>query len=186
MASKKKNSGVMESLSADLEAVSELEQTDQTWVLQTAASRLGVTGPTGGPDQRGGTGAPIPSQGQGNQRGQQTPRQFLRSKSPTTDVQRAVCLAYYLTHFRNQPHFKALDLGGLHTEAAGPAMNLSRAANNATNQNRYLAAAGSGNKQITALGEDVVDALPDQDAVSRVGQQAPVRRKKSTNKKTKK
>lgn len=65
---------------------------------------------------------------------------------------------------------------------------MSRAVNNATNQSRYLAAAGHGRKQITALGEDVVNALPDQDAVKAVEQQGikPKRKKKDKAKTEKK
>jgi len=39
-----------------------------------------------------------------------TPKEFLRDKMPVTDVERITCLAYYLTHYRDTPHFKTLDL----------------------------------------------------------------------------
>src|SRR5437867_1584522 len=47
-----------------------------------------------------------------------SPKQFMIQKKPTTDVERIACLAYYLTHYREQPYFKTLDLSKLNTEAA--------------------------------------------------------------------
>jgi hypothetical protein len=47
-----------------------------------------------------------------------TPKQFLLEKEPRTDVERIACLAYYLTHYRDMPHFKTIDLNKLNTEAA--------------------------------------------------------------------
>src|SRR5260370_40337669 len=38
-----------------------------------------------------------------------SPKDFLRQKEPRTDVERAMCLAYYLAHFRDTPHFKTPD-----------------------------------------------------------------------------
>src|SRR5947209_8545864 len=35
-----------------------------------------------------------------------SPKEFLLQKQPRTDVERIACLAYYLTHYRDQPHFK--------------------------------------------------------------------------------
>src|SRR2546429_7925043 len=34
------------------------------------------------------------------------PKEFLLDKQPKTDVERVACLAYYLTHYRETPHFK--------------------------------------------------------------------------------
>src|SRR4051812_47013393 len=35
-----------------------------------------------------------------------TPKEFLLEKDPKTDGERLACLAYYLTHYRDQPYFK--------------------------------------------------------------------------------
>ena len=47
-----------------------------------------------------------------------SPKEFLFQKQPKTDIERIACLAFYLTHFRDTPHFKTLDLAKLNTEAA--------------------------------------------------------------------
>ena len=108
-----------------------------------------------------------------------TPKQFLRQKSPQSDVQRVACLAYYLAYHRETGQFKTKELSALNIEAAGTKIgNLSQAVNNATKQSHYLAPAGGGNKQITSFGEDVVDALPDQQQVELVEQNRPKKRKR--------
>src|SRR5260221_2973420 len=38
------------------------------------------------------------------------PKQFLFERQPLTDVEKVACLAFYLTHYRNIPHFKTLDI----------------------------------------------------------------------------
>ncbi len=59
-------------------------------------------------------------------------KEFMREKSPKTDIERITCLAYYLTHYRDTPHFKTLDLSTLNTEAAQPKFsNSTLAVNNA-------------------------------------------------------
>jgi hypothetical protein len=47
-----------------------------------------------------------------------SPKQFMLEKQPKTDVEKVACLAYYLTHYRDTPHFKTLDISKLNTEAA--------------------------------------------------------------------
>src|SRR5690348_3976367 len=93
-----------------------------------------------------------------------SPKEFLYEKDPQTDVDRIACLAYYLAHYRDQPHFKTADLSKLNTEAAQRKFaNAAYAVNNAT-KGGYLAAAAGGSKQLTALGEQYVSALPDHEA----------------------
>jgi hypothetical protein len=174
-------SGEIEALSTVLEALADLDDAKRSWVLQTASARLNVAAPS--PQQNVGVQGPAQAPGAAAT-GTEDPRQFVKLKNPQTDVQRVACLAYYLTHYRDQAHFKSRDLSTLNTEAAGPRVNMSRAVNNATNQNRYLAAAGSGNKQISPLGEDVVNALPDQEKVT-AAEQNQGRRKKRPGRKRK-
>jgi hypothetical protein len=93
-----------------------------------------------------------------------SPKEFLLEKQPRTDVERIACLAYYLTHYRGTPHFKTLDLSMLNTEAAQPKFaNAAYSANNAVKM-RYLVPSTKGQRQISAVGERFVRALPDRDA----------------------
>jgi hypothetical protein len=113
-----------------------------------------------------------------------TPKQFMALKRPTTDVERIACLAFYLTHFRSQPHFKTVDLTNLNTEAAGHRFgNASQAAQNAMTQNDYITQAGKGNRQITARGEALVNALPDREAVTSALADYPKKRRAAAKKK---
>jgi len=93
-----------------------------------------------------------------------TPKQFMLEKQPKTDVERIACLAYYLTHYRETPVFKTLDLAKLNTEAAQPKFsNTAYATANAAGLG-YLVPASGGKKQISAAGEQFVRAMPDRDA----------------------
>ncbi len=91
-------------------------------------------------------------------------KDFLREKSPKTDIERIVCLAYYLTHYKDTPHFKTLDLSNLNTEAAQSKFsNAAFSVVNATNAG-LLVPAVKGSKQLSAAGELFVQALPDREA----------------------
>jgi hypothetical protein len=93
-----------------------------------------------------------------------SPKEFLLEKQPRTDVERVACLAYYLTHYREMPHFKTLDLSKLNTEAAQPKFsNAANSTNNAVKRG-YLVPATKGQRQLSAAGERFVQALPDRDA----------------------
>lgn len=92
-----------------------------------------------------------------------SPKVFMFQKQPKTDVEKVVCLAYYLTHYRDTPHFKTLDISKLNTEAAqikfsNPAVAVDNAA-----KAHFLVPATKGNKQISSLGEQFVLVLPDRD-----------------------
>lgn len=90
-----------------------------------------------------------------------SPKAFLIEKRPQSDVERIACLAYYLTHYRDQPNFKTLDLSKLNTEAAQIKLsNPTRAVDNASSAH-FLIQAGQGKKQLSAIGELYVQALPD-------------------------
>lgn len=91
-------------------------------------------------------------------------KDFLRDKAPRTDIERIACLAFYLTHYRDTPHFKTVDLSGLNTEAAQPKLsNPTVAVDNAT-KSGLLVQALRGSKQISAAGESFVQTLPDREA----------------------
>jgi hypothetical protein len=109
-------------------------------------------------------------------RTEMSPKQFLLEKQPSNDIERVACLAYYLTHFRNMPEFKTLDISKLNTEAAQPKFsNPSVPVDNATRRGYLVATSGWG-KQIGALGEQFVQALPDREAVKLVTDRVRLRK----------
>ena len=106
-----------------------------------------------------------------------SPKQFMFEKQPRTDVEKVACLAYYLTHYREMPHFKTLDISKLNTEAAQTKFsNPTVAVENAVKTN-YLVPATKGNKQLSALGEQFVQALPDREKARAIMANARPRRK---------
>jgi len=106
-----------------------------------------------------------------------SPKQFMFEKQPRTDVEKVACLAYYLTHYLGTPHFKTLDISKLNTDAAQVKFsNPAVAVDNATKQN-YLVPASKGSKQLSALGEQFVLALPDRDRAKQVMANARPRRR---------
>jgi hypothetical protein len=112
-----------------------------------------------------------------------SPKEFIMEKHPQTDVERVACLAYYLSHFRDIPHFKTIDISKLNTEAAQRKFaNAAKTVDNASTYG-YLAPATKGQKQLSAVGELFVQALPDRDAAKDAIKQARPRRKAKANKK---
>lgn len=117
-----------------------------------------------------------------------SPKQFLHEKEPRTDIERVTCLAYYLTHYRETPHFKTINISKLNTEAAQLKFsNTAQAVENAAKRG-FLVPATQGQKQLCALGEQFVDQLPDRDAAKAVVDRLRARlsrKKRATKRKTK-
>jgi hypothetical protein len=108
-----------------------------------------------------------------------TPKEFILQKKPKSDVERVACLAYYLTHYRNTPHFKNADITTLNTEAAQPRLsNPSMSISNAV-RGGYLAQAPQGDRQISGQGEQFVLALPDREAAKASFSSRPPRPRKN-------
>ncbi len=165
-----------------LNALEPLDENQRTFIIKAVVDRLdlemGIAGILAKP---AGLGGAIDSLGENLK--EATPKEFLKQKKPSTDVQKVTCLAYYLAHVRNKPKFKTQDISKLNTEAAGRKFsNASKSVNNATLRNGFLASAGKGTKQITVLGEDVVEALPDQSAVKAIIAENPVQKRKAKKK----
>jgi hypothetical protein len=150
---------------ADLRDLSSEEQQN---LLDTVATFYRLRTPAQGPSQAKSTATttpgPLPPGGGFSEQRDMSPKEFILQKQPRTDVERVACLAFYLTHYRNMPHFKTIDTSKLNTEAAQSKMsNAAVAVDNATKMG-YLAPATRGTKQISAPGEVFVRALPDREA----------------------
>jgi len=172
----------LKALGAVLGALEPLTTEQRQFVLSTATSRLGITS-SPSLSRRDTSNVNTST----DESPDLTPKEFIKGKKPNSETQRAACLAYYLTHHRNQAHFKTRDLTNLNTEAACPKLsNPARTVDNATKQNGFFAPAGKGNKQITPYGEDVVKALPEQDAVTAVRRDSKPSKKKRSVKASKK
>ncbi|MBI1831738.1 MAG: hypothetical protein HYR84_09845 [Planctomycetes bacterium] len=161
----------LEALGSILNALGPLPDNAREFVVRTAVARLKISSFM---SDRKGEQAAAPTGGtksdmQTGSLNGITPKEFLKMKKPASELQRIVCLAFYLTHAQTKLHFKTQDLTALNTEAAGGKFsNPSATVRNATNQSLFFAPGPKGTKQITALGEDFVNALPDQDAAKAV------------------
>lgn len=108
-------------------------------------------------------------------------KDFIMQKQPPTDVERVACLAFYLTHYRDVRFFKTLDISKLNTDAAQVKFsNPGYAVANAEKAG-LLAPAQRGQKQLSAVGEQFVLALPDRDAAKAALANLRKRRKTKKN-----
>jgi hypothetical protein len=112
-------------------------------------------------------------------------KQFLLEKSPTTDVERVACLAFYLAHYRATPHIKTKDITALNTEAAQRKFSNTAVAVDNAAKTGYLVPSIKGCKQLSAAGERFVVALPDREAAREIMDRArPSRGGRSSKKAT--
>jgi hypothetical protein len=104
---------------------------------------------------------------------------FIFEKDPATEPERLACLAYYLTHYRETPYFKTVDLTRLNTEAAQKTFsNPAVASSNAIRDGFFVSAPKAGYKQLSAMGERFVHALPDRESAQNIKQRIGSRRNK--------
>ncbi len=164
------------SLQAIITALQPFDTEDRERILASAALFLRIASP-GSTGNRGASGVKSPpedsTEDPAARRGgypafstadPTSPKEFLFEKQPRSDVERIAVLAFYLTHYRDTPHFKTLDLSKLNTEAAQPKFaNAANSASNAVKQG-YLVPSSKGMRQLSAAGERFVAALPDREA----------------------
>jgi hypothetical protein len=156
----------LKAIAAILTTLAPLDVSQREFVLRTVADRLAIPTPDLSQASRepgeGAAARPKHTVARGTM-----PKSFLAAKNPESEVERVACLAYFLTHSRNTPHFKTNDIVAINTEAAAPRLAAARRTlDNAMRRSRFLAPAGYGSKQISAFGEKVVEAMPDRDAVA--------------------
>jgi hypothetical protein len=105
-------------------------------------------------------------------------RAFLKQKSPITDLERYLCLAFFMTRYKNASTFSNKEIIKLNGEAGGHDFsNAAVTAGNATRQSKLLSTAGGGKKRITVRGEQLVEALPDRAKVKEITKSRTVRKK---------
>lgn len=174
-----------EALSTIVRVLKELDPDSQKRVLQSVQTFLGVS--VGRSSNDVFNISATPSEGVFSRDLTLSPKEFLRDKNPQTDVERVICLAYYLTHYRDTPHFKTVDISSLNTEAAQPKFSNTAVAVDNARKVGYLVPATKGNKQISAIAEKFVEMLPDREAAREAISNFRQRRKpkKQKNLKTK-
>ena len=169
----------------DIQMLEPLSILDREHVLKTVATwfRIGLS-----PNMSSATGVSSTEQSSSTPNGDEkfsdrpelSAKDFIFEKDPRTESERLACLGYYLTHYQETPHFKTVDLSRLNTDAAQRKMsNPAVAANNAMRDGFFVHAPKAGFKQLSAMGERFVQALPERDAALQVKQRMGSRRKRS-------
>jgi hypothetical protein len=155
-----------EALTTIVSVLKQLDRDTQKRVLASVGAFVGVTGNYHyAPEERFSPSVPAnKSASLFSVDRAQSPKEFIRDKQPATDVDRVACLAYYLTHYRDTPHFKTLDISALNVEAAQPKFSSASVAVENARAKGLLVPSTKGQKQISAQGERYVDLLPDRDA----------------------
>ncbi len=160
-----------------LDALKKLNAEDRERILRTVATFFGLSVGVFSQPSAGRAESASSAESSFSEDRSISPKQFLLEKSPRTDVERVACLGFYLAHYRDTPHFKTLDISKLNTEAAQVKFaNAAYAVANATKM-RYLAPAAKGTKQLSALGENFVLALPDREKAKAAMAQMRLRRR---------
>jgi hypothetical protein len=158
-----------------------LNQDARERLLQIIATFFGIESKRGSQQtvsvSRDFAGSPIGSDGAFSRDRSISAKEFMVQKDPRTDVERIACLAYYLTNYRDTPHFKTIDLSRLNTEAAQPKFSKPAFAVSNAAQTGYLVSATKGNKQLSPHGEQFVNALPDRDAAKAAMERARTRKR---------
>ena len=159
----------LDAFQAIISALNPLTNEARRRLLDSAATLLRIEQPQRGFTSTIALGSPSPGAPQRSSAPfsadtEMSPKEFLFEKKPQTDVERIACLAYYVTHYRSTPHFKTTDLSLLNTEAAQPKFaNTAYSSNNAVKLG-YLVSSTKGQRQLSAVGERFVFALPDREA----------------------
>ncbi len=173
-------------VSSIIELLVPLSMSDREHVMRTIATwfRIGLPAATGRMESTPALQTSTPSSKQNSPDDEKfsnrpvlSAKAFIFEKDPMTEVERLACLAYYLTHYQETPHFKTVDLSRLNTEAAQRKLsNPAVAASNAMRDGFFVQAPKGGYKQLSAMGERFVQLLPDRDAAMKVKQRASARR----------
>jgi len=148
------------------DSLTPLDENVRGFVLATVAALLGKSQQTqAGASATGAVSKDSALDKMAPAQGSVTAQAFIKTKQPKSERERVLCLAYYLTHHKNQPKFKTRELTLLNSQAGEPDLsNGSMIVSNLEKQ-RLLGQTGRGYKRITNHGDAVVEALPDREAV---------------------
>lgn len=185
----KRTNDHLEAFNAIVSRLSEFDEDTQRHILSSVSNWLGFSDAS---QTIGSTAAPTQTESSTSQssskgfmvESEQSPKEFLMEKEPNTNVERVACLAYYLTHYRGIPHFKTLDISKLNTEAAQPKFTNPTVAMNDTAISGMVVTSTKGAKQLSAMGEQFVLALPNRVEAKKIRKRMrSKRRKKPTGQK---
>lgn len=101
-----------------------------------------------------------------------TIKEFVRAKRPANDVDRVAALAYHVTTEGGSDGVATKDLSKARIEAAIPAFNVSRAVSHAQRAGYLTSGTRKGSYQLTAAGESLVEAMPDQEMMRAIRAEA--------------
>ncbi len=162
-------------------AMSELKADEKQQAIDFLAVRLNVKAPTGKTRSK----ADANEYGGRDDVATLTPKEFMKAKRPDKAIEKVATLAYYLRHHREQPSFETKDLTALNDEAQEPKFTSASMHIGNALKAKYLTTSGRGQRTISRIGEELVDALPDRDAVRAVIAEARKgkRRKRSKGRK---
>lgn len=171
-----------------IDALARLSTTERSRVLRTVSTYYGhqeATEPIEQPPRSTELRPGVRREPQFTGKRELSPKEFLLEKAPHTQVDRVACLAYYLTHYEDIESFKTAEISKVNTEAAQPKFaNAAQAVRDAIRRGLIVGAAKKGTRQISALGEQYVDALPDRAAANAtLATQKPRGTKRKTSKK---
>jgi hypothetical protein len=185
---------VLEAVAAALEVLEPLDDEGRERALRWLGESLGVQ-PTS--DASHPAPNPLPPRTTTPAPGSPAPpadaKAFLLQKDPADKGQQLAVLAYFKTHFEGTDTFTTQDLVDLNVVAGGPRIaNPSRDMDNATRKAGLFTTVSGRSKKLSALGELVVDALPDRAAArevlkqrrpkKRVAKRAPTKTTKAAKK----
>ena len=186
--SKPQSNNLFDAAKTATDALEKLTPEDRALAIEMIARKLNVESVGAGTPSGPASKQPA---SRSNLKEDSTPREFMAAKRPSSDQDKVTCLAYYLHKFRNQLEFKPKELADINIEAGQRKLsNVSQSVGNASRPGLLVSASG-GNWQISPLGENYVEALPDMEAARAVlaghkSGRAKSRRKKAAKRTSKK
>jgi hypothetical protein len=111
---------------------------------------------------------------------------FLKLKAPTNDYQKSAVLAYYLRRHEQIDEVNAKDIFEANKEALGRLIdNIPSVLNDAKRKYGYFTDGTGGKKRLSAFGEDIVEALPNQERVKELSKKSRKRKRRRKKLKSK-